>query len=119
MGLWHEILWIDVGTSKELVGELHDVVLRDDGSISIDCTCGNDFYIVRLAPEPNTSQLQGEFQKGKTARGKRGQVTAIRYENQDAVLLKGDSVEDGLNYLWLAEINKAKFRGRMPNTSIE
>jgi hypothetical protein len=106
MGLWPEILWIELGTGQELHGKLRDVALGADGSsISIDCTENENFYTVRLVRDPKSGQLIGPIKKGRPGQ-ECGQVNAIRYENQNAILLKADWVEDGLNYLWVVEIGK-------------
>jgi hypothetical protein len=110
MGLSHDILWVDLGTDEALHGELNDAAIRSDGSVSIDCTFGSDFYIVTLVPKEGTSQLTGEFQKGRTSLGERGEVKATRYENADALVLMGHWAEDGSDYLWVAEIRKSKLR---------
>jgi len=105
MSTWHEILWIDLSNGKYLPGELRDTAIRDDGSISIDCTYAGIFYTLALRPSIGTPMvLEGEFRSGKSGRSPVGRLTAVRYDSECALLLRGTWIEDGCDYLWMARL---------------
>jgi hypothetical protein len=110
MSLSHEIMRVNLATNEAVYGTVTDAVIRPDGSLAIDCTFGSEFYIVSLAPKEGTSDFIGEFQKGKMSTGVSGKVTATRYDNSEALVLRGDWIEDGDTYMWVAAIKKSRLR---------
>jgi hypothetical protein len=81
-------------------------VIRDDGSITVDCDCGElgkpYVYTIQL----NNSHKIPDMYKGSfTARGgSEGRVDCLKFESQTGVALLGEWTENGKIERWAATL---------------
>lgn len=95
--------WADYGDTAD--GEIHRVILRENGELVVDLTCEGYRYSASLKKVAG-SQYKGQWTCLADRKTYKDDVSCTLYRSDEGYLLFGKWREDGANQYWWAVLSE-------------